>query len=760
MSRRFTRSPQTHVLALCVLLALAAILPQVIVAQDGSPPYVPGEVLIGWSPDGGVAPTVQRPKGRLDEDRASPEWQRAAQTLAALTGLPLLDTQPEYGTARLAVPAGREQAEIARLRAMPWVEYAELNYIAWAAAAPQGGAFYPNDPYVGDQWNMRRIGAPEAWAVTFGSSSIVVAVLDSGVDLGHPEFADQFHDPLLPGYDFVNGDKYPNDDTANSHGTHVTGILAAAANNGIGVAGLAPKVKILPLKVLDSTGVGNYANIDTAIRRAADFGAQVINLSLGGSEPSTDLQNAVNYAMARNALVVAAAGNCAQGGSRCTAFNPDFYPAGYPGVLAVAASDHFDAWATYSGYKPYVGLAAPGGTGTSLDAVWSTARGGYAYLSGTSMAAPLVSGAAALVWTMAPAATYQQVTDILKSTADKVGTDPQTGQPISYVSGRNDYFGYGRLNVGKAVRQAYPRSLAPVTDVQQFLLGGLVTQQERPVALANPSGQELYWQATVIQGTGWLGVDPAIGTAKYDSPGTLTLRASRGALSPGVYLGTVRVQPLYVAGIPSFDIPVQLRVSDALSRTYVPSVVREWSPGQWFDPLAGGGSSAEPLNLLDNQAQPVGLPFTVPFYGGTFTRMSVSDNGLVVFGQDEVGATQLPAGCLATAAAPNNAIYVLALDWRPDLGGQVYVQQPDTSTVVVTWYQVRRAGNPLPQTFQLVLRRGGPITAHYQTVESPAPGIVGAENWDGTVAQQIRCNGAGSPISAGDTVVFNPALPW
>ncbi len=182
-----------------------------------------------------------------------------------MTGLPVLDTRPEYGTARLAVPAGREQDEIARLSEMPWVEYAELNYIAWAAAAPQGEALYPNDPYIGDQWNMRRIGAPEAWAVTFGSSSIVVAVVDSGVDLAHPEFAGQFHDPLLPGYDYVNNDNVPSDDTANSHGTHVTGILAAAANNGIGVAGLAPKVKILPLKVLDSTGSGTYDNIAAGI---------------------------------------------------------------------------------------------------------------------------------------------------------------------------------------------------------------------------------------------------------------------------------------------------------------------------------------------------------------------------------------------------------------------------------------------------------------------------------------------------------------
>lgn len=767
MGRHFARVPRIPVLVTCILLALAACLPQAVMAQEDQPPYVPGEVLIGWSPAAGVTPAVQHPQERLDEDRASPEWQRAAQKLAALTGLTVLDAQPEYGAARLAVPAGQEQAEIARLAELPWVEYAELNYIAWAAAAPQEGAFYPNDPYIGEQWNMRRIAAPEAWAETFGSRSLVVAVVDSGVDLAHPEFAGQFHDPLLPGYDYVNKDNVPNDDTANSHGTHVTGILAATANNSIGVAGLAPQVKILPLKVLDSSGAGTYDNISAAIRRAADFGAAVINLSLGGITSSSTLQNAVNYALNRpggGALVVAAAGNCAQGGTiQACGYqnNPDIYPAAYPGVLAVAASDHFDAWATYSGYKSYVGVAAPGGT--SGDQVWSTTRvdfGSYGYLSGTSMATPLVSGAAALVSAMAPTATYQQITDILKTTADKVGTDPWTGQPIPYIGGRNDYFGYGRLNVGQAVRYAYPPALTPAAGAQMFLLGGPVTQQQRQVLLANPSGQALYWQATVVQGASWLSVDPAIGTAQYGSPGALTLRVSRGALPPGLYFGTVRVQPLYVAGVPTFDIPVELRVSAALSRTYLPGVFRDWMAGQWFDPIADGMSPPEPLNLRDNQAQQVSLPFTVSFYGGTYRTMWVSDNGLVFFGQYDAAAAQPPVDCPPTAAAPNNALYVLALDWRPDLGGQVYAQQPDAGTFVVTWYQVRQAGSPLPQTFQLVLRRGGPITAHYRTIAAPVPGIVGAENWDGTVAQQIRCNGAGSPINAGDTVEFVPVLPW
>ena len=526
------------------------------------------------------------------------------ETLAALTGVQVLDAQPEYGTARLAVEPGREQAEIGRLRKLPWVRYAEPNYLAWTTTAPQGDTTYPNDPYFGSQWNMRRIGAPEAWAVTFGSNSMVVAVVDSGVDLAHPEFAGQFHDPLLPGYDYVNRDNTPDDDTANSHGTHVTGILAAAANNGIGVAGLAPMVKILPLKVLDSAGSGDYADIGTAIRRAADFNAQIINLSLGGSESSATLAGCRELCSGPECAGCGRSWQlCAGRGVQACGYrnNPDFYPAAYPGVLAVAASDRFDNWAPYAGYKSYVGLAAPGGI--PGDAVWSTVRNGYGPLSGTSMAAPLVSGAAALIWTLAPASTPQQVAGILKETADKVGTYPQTGQSIPYVGGRNDYFGAGRLNVGRAVRQAYPPSLTPVTGLQQFMLGGSVTQGERQVLLSNPSSQEITWQATVIEGAAWLSVNPAVGTAKYTGPGTLALRANRGVLTPGVYDGKVRVQTLYVTGIPSFEVPVQLRVSDTTRRTFLPGLAGDWLGG-WQDPLAPGGPAAQGLYLSRQYGQP------------------------------------------------------------------------------------------------------------------------------------------------------------
>ena len=437
-----------------------------------------------------------------------------------------------------------------------------------------------------------------------------------------------------------------------------------------------------------------------------------------------------------------------------------FFPAACSGVFAVAASDHFDNWASYSNYKPYVSLAAPGGLAD--DALLSTVPGGYGLKYGTSMATALVSGAAALVWTLQPAASYQQVSGILKGTADKVGTNPLTGQPIPYANGRNDYFGYGRLNVGQAVRRAYPPTLAPITEVQAFLLGGSTTQQTRLLRLTNPSSQRIQWRATVVQGDAWLSVIPASGIAEYGNPGGLMLRAGSTALGPGFYFGTVRVEPQPGSiGFSSFDIEVQLHVSSALRRTFLPFAAQDSAAPEWFDPFDGSDPYRQTLGLTNNEVRQLRLPFPVTLYGQGQTRIGVSDNGLVIFGQSGIYQMYPPTGCPQTAAAPNNALYVLALDWRPDFGGQeVYIHRPDADTYVVTWYQMRRAGNPAPQTFQLVLRRDGQITANYQAVEALSSGTIGAENWDGTVAQQIRCDGAGLAVRSGSSVQITPVLPW
>ncbi len=701
-------------------------------ASTSASPFVPGEVVIGWQPEpGGLARPGQ---GQLDVDRTSPAWRQAAEGLAARSGLAVLDLAPEYGTARLAVPAGEEMSAVARLSALSWVTHAGLNYIAQAAG-------YPNDPRIGEQWHMRRIGAPAAWDLTFGSYSLAVAVIDSGVDLAHPEFAGR----LLPGYDYVNQDYTPSDD--NGHGTHVTGLIAAAANNGSGVAGLAANVKILPLKVLDSQGNGTYYNITTAIRRAADSGVQVINLSLGGFSDDLLLQDAINYATGRNIFVAAAAGNCAQVGSGCTAgANPIYYPAAYPGVVAVAAADHFDNWADYSGYKYYVALAAPGGL--NGDEVLSTLPGGYGLKHGTSMATAQVSAAAALVLTYMPAATHAQVADILKNTADKVG-------PYTYVGGRNDWFGAGRLNVGRAVRWAYPPSLQSTVGSYRFLLGAPVTQTSVTLPIINGSDQPVTWQATELTGAAWLRMTPGRGVTSYSAPDTLTLQAGPTALGPGEYDAVIQVRALAPSSA-SFLIYTTLKVVGGVQQRFLSLIANQKQAANWVDPSTGG-IAIYPTN--DSPYQ-VGLPFPVVFYGQNRNAVSVSFKGYVSFTQPGSGQAAAQSTCLPTAALPNDAVYVLWQNWDPALGGQVFVQQPDSDRFVVTWFQMRRFPGDLPHSFQLVLFRDATLTLQYRAIQTPTQGTIGIENWDGTVTRQVACNGVGLLPSDSDAFSLTAQLPW
>lgn len=702
-------------------------------SPDQAAAFVPGEVVIGWQP--APAALAQAQPGRLAPDRADPAWRRAAEDLARRTGLVVRDVAPEYGLARLAVPAGEEIAAAARLAALPWITHAGPNYLAQATA-------YPNDPRIGEQWHMRRINAPAAWDLTFGSYSLVVAVIDSGVDLAHPEFAGR----LLPGFDYVNWDDTPNDD--NGHGTHVAGIIAAAANNGIGVAGLAAQVKLLPLKVLDAQGNGSYYNIATAIRRAADSGAQVINLSLGGFAADPLLEDAITYAVVKRKVFVAAAvGNCAQGGAGCPAEpNPIFYPAAYAGALAVAASDHFDNWAPYSGFKYYVALAAPGGL--SSDQVLSTLPAGYGWKFGASMATAQASAAAALVLTYRPAATPDQVADILQSTADKVG-------PYTYIGGRNDWFGAGRLNVGRAVRRAHPPSLRSPTTAHRFLLGGSLTQSSVTLPILNDSDQEVAWQATELTGAAWLHLTPGRGVTSYSAADTLTLRAGPVALAPGEYDAVVRVAALSPM-TDSFLIFVTLKIASPVQQSFLPLIAHRSQAANWVDPATGGFA----IYPTDDSPARVGLPFPVAFYGQNHNAIFVSFKGYISFTQPGAGSAVAQPTCLPTAALPNDAIYALWQNWDATQGGQVFVQQPDADRFVVTWSQMRRFAGDLPHSFQIVFFRDGALHLQYRAIQSPTAGTIGIENWDGTVAAQVACAGAGNLPADGDAVSLDARLPW
>jgi subtilisin family serine protease len=754
MIRGVRRVPRL-VAALLALLVIGAALPLPAgraAAQEPLPRFVPGEVLIGWTPGRGPVQPVPPSADALRPDTTQPDWQAATAQLAQATRRPVLEARHDQGFARLKVGAGREAAEIARLAALPWVRYAEPNYIAYAADTGPGNAYYPNDPGYPLQWHMQRVGAPEAWAATRGSLSFVVAVLDTGVARNHPEFVGK----LLPGKNYVEKLTVlpPEDDDPESHGTHVAGIIAAGLDNGQGVAGLAPDVKILPLKVLDSSRSGSYSDIRQAVIDAANSQAQVINMSLVGYDYSATLQDAIDYAVWRGRLVVAAAGNCPSGFT-CDSNYPAAYPAAFPGVLAVGASSRFDQPAPYAIPKPYVGIAAPGGTAER--GVWSATRGGYGYMAGTSMAAPMVSAAAALVWTFRPAATPDDIAALLKSTADKVGTHPATGQPLSYAGGRNDYFGYGRLNVGRAVRQVYPPSLLPPPE-QRFLLDETRTVQTRAIQAGNPSYQGVLWQADVVYGAEWLSASPRSGASAYGAPGEITLRADAGALTPGVYFGLVRLTPLSPAGLTHVDVPAQLTVAARLSRSFLPLAGNNFASA-WLDPDDPNALNRLELNLANDTGAQLILPFPVRFYGADHQFIQVSENGLATFGPG--GAPlQPPVFCPGNGAAPNNALYVFAADWIDDGAGRVVVHQPNADTFVVTWQDVRLSGADARATFQLTLGRDGDFRAHYRSLPDPRAGIIGSENDDGTLAEQLLCQGIGRAAPLGGAIVFAPQAPW
>jgi thermitase len=293
----------------------------------------------------------------------------------------------------------------------------------------------PNDPEWSLQWGPQKIAADWAWNTTGGDRSVLVAVVDTGIDYNHPDLAANYG-PL--GYDWVNNDPNPMDDYG--HGTHVAGIIAAAINNSIGIAGLA-QVRIMAEKVLDASGSGSSSDIARGIVHAVDRGAKIINLSLGSPVNSELMHEAVKYAYDHGVLVVAAVGN--------DAANVKGYPAAYDEVVAVSATDRFDKPAAFTNYGDWVDVAAPGVDILSTMPTYHVSLNdqGYAmnydFLSGTSMASPHVAGVAALVWSRFPNMTRDQVRAQLQYSAEDLG------EP-----GFDVYYGFGRIDARRAVEQA------------------------------------------------------------------------------------------------------------------------------------------------------------------------------------------------------------------------------------------------------------------------------------------------------------------
>jgi thermitase len=276
------------------------------------------------------------------------------------------------------------------------------------------------------------IKAPAAWDETQGDESVVIAILDTGVDREHSELDGKL---VSPGRDFVNDDFDADDD--HWHGTHVAGIAAAETNNGDGIAGVSWNSKVLPVKVIDSTGEGYHSWLIDGIVWATDNGAKVINLSLVGDVDDPALRDACRYAYEQGVLIVASAGNEAA---------TVLYPAAYDAyVLAITATDYNDEWADFSNAGPQVDAAAPGVY--ILSAVPQESVGEeylpYLFASGTSQAAPHAAGLGALIMGLKPWLPVQDVMSVIRYTADDVNSGT--------FRGKDDYLGYGRINMTRAL---------------------------------------------------------------------------------------------------------------------------------------------------------------------------------------------------------------------------------------------------------------------------------------------------------------------
>jgi subtilisin family serine protease len=388
-----------------------------------APRYAPGQVLVRFKP-GVKTQLINATLARYDTKK-----------IKRISKLNLFQVR---------IPGWASVEEMAyALSQNPNVQYAGPNYSARIAETP-------NDTLFRYQYALnntgQEIGAPGSpsgkakadiratagWGETKGAAETVIAIIDSGIDFEHPDIRDKV---VSSGRDFANDDWDATDD--NGHGTYVAGIAAADTNNDEGIAGVAWNCRILPVKVTDKEGFAWYDDLIEGVIWAADNGAHVINISMGGDAADDSLRDSLRYAYEKGVVITASAGN------DNTAV---FYPAAYDAFcLAVAATDYNDARTSWSCFGPQVDVAAPGEWVLSIVPTWYWGPDylPYAFGSGTSSSAPHVAGLAALIKGLKPWLTAAEIMDVIRYSSDDVNAGDH--------SGKDDYIGYGRINMEKAL---------------------------------------------------------------------------------------------------------------------------------------------------------------------------------------------------------------------------------------------------------------------------------------------------------------------
>jgi type VII secretion-associated serine protease mycosin len=348
----------------------------------------------------------------------------------------------------LGLPPGTAaENAVSRLQGHPAVDFVEPDYVfsvprrlasrsrrPASSGARRLASVGLGDPLWSDpQWGLTKIGMPQVWGLNGGSPAMTVAVIDTGVDPAHPDLAGA----VVPGTSVLPNSTGPDDD--HGHGTHVAGIIAASVADRTGVSGVAPNCRIMPVKVLNGEGKGDTGDIVAGLIWAVNHGARVVNMSLGGAGGSRALASAIEYARSKDVLVVAAMGN--------EGANSQEYPAGYPGVMAVGATDRDDAVADFSNHGTWISVAAPGvdilSTLPRLPVGVTRLEGKDTIqdvMDGTSMAAPFVAGLAALVRSANPTMTAPEAKSRIERTCDDIGP-----------RGFDEKSGWGRINARRAV---------------------------------------------------------------------------------------------------------------------------------------------------------------------------------------------------------------------------------------------------------------------------------------------------------------------
>jgi len=630
-------------------------------------------------------------------------------------GAKTIDTTENLGIELWQIKNNNSKEIIELLNEAEGIEYVEPNWIVTTDTMP-------NDPSFNQQWGMENKGqtggsndadidAPTAWEITTGNGQVLVGVIDTGIDYTHPDLADNVwtNPGEIPdngvdddnngyvddvhGYDFINNDGDPFDDE--SHGTHVAGTIGAVGNNQIGVAGVNWDVQMAAIKFLGADGTGTTFDAIKAIEYAIAIGVDLTNNSWGGGGFSRGLKDAIAAAGAAGQIFVASAGNESNNND-----SKPHYPSSYDlyNIIAVAATDHNDAlmdmglWSSNYGVKS-VDLAAPG-----MDILSTIPGGGYEKYSGTSMAAPHVTGAAALILSQQPNLTPEKLKNRILTTVD------------SLASLNNKVLTGGRLNLNSALKGPQ--------------LGNIQGQVWNDV---NKDGKK---NDSELSLTGWtIFLDE-------DEDGIL----DQGELSTvsnvnGFYsFNNLEVGNYLVAAVQQSD---WLRTNPLAITNY-----------QWSDSNSANGPKfnwqdistlGTKIVLFDDDFEIVNLPFDFPFYDEIKDWVKVSSNGYLTFGDN--GEAYLNSN-LPTPDEPNNLIAAFWDDLNPIFGGSVYhYYNENTRQFIVQYDKIASYNKGGNFTFQIILEPDGNMLFQYQDLKGVTnSATIGIENKDGTKGVEVAYN--------------------